>query len=107
MKIRTDNFHILSEGFETPAPPAWAGPGPHYVLATEGDPGLPIYECNKYGQPVKIVSQFGYTNDPEPLVHETCLHKASTLDQVRERAKLHKRYGQMAIYRLELVEVLP
>ncbi len=107
MKIQTDNLHILSDGFEKPPPPAWAGPGPHYVLATEGDTGLPRYECNQYGQPMKIVDIFG-DRDPEPIAHETCLHKASTLEQVRERAaRLGDVYGQRAIYRLELVEVLP
>lgn len=107
MKIRTDNIGILSEGFDRLAPPAWAGPGPHYVLATEGDCGLPRYTCNKYGQPVKRYADF-MDRDPEPIVQETCLHKASTLEQVRERAeRLGNYYGQRAIYRLELVEVLP
>lgn len=108
MKIRTDNIGILREGFDIPAPPAWAGPGPHYVLATEGDTDFPRYECNKYGQPVKIVDSYFADRDPEPIVQETCLHKASTLEQVRERAeRLGKKYGQRVIYRLELVEVLP
>lgn len=108
MKIRTDNIGILREGFDPLDAPSWAGPGPHYVLATEGDFGLPVYSCNKYGQPVKIVDKYMGSRDPEPIIHEHCLNKATTLEQVRERAeRLRNVYGQRAIYRLVLVEVLP
>lgn len=107
VRLLGEAIQLISDEANRPeAPlPEWMGAGPHYVVATEYDSDAEIYTTDSLGRPAL---KHPWLKSPSSIIHEHKIMADTNLCECRKRgASFLNRYGRAAIFRLELVEVLP